>query len=107
MAQIKLHPGVEHSYAQSKYPQAPQLPARCLIYAPSGSGKTVALVSLFTDIMRQANGQSCWARIYIWSPTIFLDSQWAHVRKFQRNVMRVPAEEDEELYYEHFNEADL
>ena len=65
MAQIKLHPGVEYSYAQSKYPQAPQLPARCLIYAPSGSGKTIALVSLFTDIMRQANGQSCWARIYM------------------------------------------
>lgn len=107
MAEIKVHPGVEYSYAQSRYPNAPQLPARCLIYAPSGQGKTTTLVSICTDILRQRNGQSCFARIFIWSPTIYLDTQWAHVRNFQEKVMKVPEEENDELYHDTFAEADL
>ena len=93
-----MHSAKEYHYAQSQHAEAPQLPARALIVAPSGSGKTVVLVSLICDILRQRNGQSCFARVYVVSPTIHLDPQWGHVKAFQRRVMRVSEEEDEQLY---------
>ena len=107
MAAIKVHGTTEYRYAQSSHPEAPQLPARALIVAPSGSGKTVVLVSLICDILRQRNGSSCFARVYVISPTINLDPQWEPVKRFQRNVMRVSEEEEPELYMEQWSEAAL
>jgi len=107
MAQIRLHKAQEYHYAQSRHAEAPQLPARALIVAPSGSGKTVVLVSLICDILRQSDGSSCFARVYIISPTVHLDPQWAAVKNFQRRVMRVSEEEESELYMDKYSEAAL
>jgi superfamily II DNA or RNA helicase len=90
MAQIKVHKAQELHYTQSRYAEAPKLPARALIVAPSGSGKTVALVSLLIDLLRQSDGSSCFARIYIISPTIHLDPQWRPVMDFQKRTMSEP-----------------
>jgi hypothetical protein len=107
MAQIKVHGNTEYNYAQSSHQEAPQLPARALIVVPSGSGKTVVLVSLICDILRQRDGSSCFARVYVVSPTINLDPQWEPVKKFQRRTMRVSQDEDEELYMDRYSETAL
>ena len=83
MAAIQTHPAPEYELAQphvaGKVPL--QLPARMIICAPSGSGKTVLRVSLLLDIFRRTEGgSSCFERIFIFSPTIHLDRQWDAVK---------------------------
>jgi DNA replication protein DnaC len=53
---------------QSKYSMVASLPMRSVLLGPSGSGKTVLLVSMILDLYRD-----CFARIYIWSPSVFVD----------------------------------
>ena len=107
MPEIKLHTGPEYRFAQSRHEEMMTLPARCLIYAPSGSGKTVTLSSLFCDLLRTKSGKSCFSRIFMWSPTIHLDGTWLAVKRFQRTVMEVPEQEERELYHEEFSEGQL
>jgi hypothetical protein len=50
--------------------------------APSGGGKTTLLASLILDIYRH-----CWNRLYIFSPTAFLDDAWKPVQEYARDVL--------------------
>ena len=65
----------EYNCKQSKYEVAPKLPMRSMLVAPSGAGKTVLLSNMILDIYRD-----CFSRIYIWSPSVNVDSTWAPVK---------------------------
>ena len=66
----------EYNCKQSSYGYMACLPARILLNAPSGTGKTVALTNLVLDIYK-----GCFEKIYIFSPTIFIDDNWTVVKK--------------------------
>ena len=66
----------EYDFKQSKYEVAPKLPFSQIITGPSGSGKGILLQSMILDIYRDV-----FERIYIWSPSISVDSNWLPVKK--------------------------
>jgi hypothetical protein len=62
---------------QSRFPQCAKLPLRSIILAPSGGGKGVLLQNLIMDVYR-----NCFERVYIFSPSIDVDSAWEPVKKY-------------------------
>ena len=91
----------EYDFKQSKYEVAPKLPASMIISAPSGSGKTILLQSLILDIYR-----NCFARIYVFSPSINVDSIWTPVKKYIKDEMKVDTEK-EQCFFEEYIASDL
>ena len=79
----------EYSSKQSKYEIAPKLPFRSCILGPSGSGKTVLLVSMILDIYRD-----CFARIYIFSPSINVDHSWEPVKNYIEKDLKINTEKE-------------
>ena len=68
---------VKYNYEQSKYEVAPKIPFRALITGPSGCGKSNLLINMILDIYK-----NCFSRIYIWSPSINVDTIWLPVKKY-------------------------
>ena len=81
---IKVHPTMEWTTKGSKHQHLPPTPLRGLILGPSGQGKSVAIVSMILDHYRGA-----WERIYIFSPSIHIDSTWAPVKDYIENELKV------------------
>ena len=77
MINIKPYTHKEYNCKQSSYGYMVCLPARILLNAPSGTGKTVALTNLVLDIYK-----GCFEKIYIFSPTVFIDDNWTVVKKY-------------------------
>ena len=98
MAAIKPHATEIWTHKQSKHKHVPELPLRMVCLGPSGSGKTVFMVSLMLDIYPKA-----WERIYVFSPTVHLDSTWNKIKEFSRDVLRVP--DEEETFFDTWDEA--
>jgi len=67
----------EYETKQSKYPHCGKLPIRSIVLGPSGSGKTVLLTNLILDVYK-----GCFSRIYIFSPSINVDTTWSPVTKY-------------------------
>ena len=78
------------------------LPARILLNAPSGTGKTVALTNLVMDIYK-----GCFEKIYIFSPTFFIDDNWDAVKKYIEKELDNKHSDEEPIYFETFEEKDL
>ena len=78
----------------------PPVPCRIILSAPSNSGKTVLLVDLLTRIYA-----GCFERIYVFSPSISLDSVWAPVKEYSAKVLGVPPEE--ETFFDEWDEDKL
>ena len=68
IAPIKLK---EYETKQSKYDIAPKSPFISIIIGPSGSGKTTLLQNMILNIYK-----NCFSRIYIFSPSIDVDSKY-------------------------------
>ena len=103
MSVPKLSPvkHIEYTCKQSKYGDiVPRLPLRGMLLAPSFSGKSVSIQSLILDIYR-----GCYQRIYIWSPTIHLDSVWKPVKEYIAKEIR-PSDK-EKIYFEDYNPEEL
>ena len=79
----------EYTSKQSKYEIAPRVPFRSCIDGPSGSGKTVLLVSMILDIYRD-----CFARIYIFSPSINVDHSWEPVKNYIEKDLKINTEKE-------------
>jgi hypothetical protein len=92
----------KYESAQSKFEHLPELPLRQLVVGPSGSGKTVYLTNLVTNFYR-----GCFERVYIFSPSIWVDDNWKSVMKYQQKEMGVPKDEYPELYHEDYDPAKL
>lgn len=81
---------------QSRFPQCAKLPLRSIILAPSGGGKGVLLQNLILDVYR-----GCWERVYIFSPSIDVDSAWQPVKRYLTEDRKMGA--SDKLF---FNEYD-
>ncbi len=79
----------------------PSLPARLFLCGKSGSGKTILLQSFILDIYRGA-----FERVYIFSPSVFVDSAWAPVIDYIKNNLNVNTDK-EKCLFEEYNEQDL
>ena len=55
-----------------------------IITGPSGSGKGILLQSMILDIYRNVS-----ERVYVWSPSISVDSNWLPVRHYVQNELKV------------------
>ena len=78
----KIQPiGLEkYTVEQSKYNNVGKLPLRALLVAPSNSGKTILLQNFILDIYK-----NCFERVYIFSPSIHVDSTWKPVIQYLKN----------------------
>ena len=63
-----------------------------VLLAPSGSGKTVLLSNLILNPYR-----GCFEQIYVFSPSVDLDATWEPGKKYQIDVLRADANENETL----------
>ena len=84
----------EYEFKQSKYPQVGRLPVRSILLAPSGSGKTVLLQNMILDIYK-----GCFERIYIFSPSVSIDSTWTPVREYLNKTINL-SENEPQLFYD-------
>ena len=81
---IKVHPTEEWTTKNSKHEHLPPTPLRGIILGPSGSGKTVVLVDMILRLYRNA-----WERIYIFSPSVHIDSSWKPVKDYIEKDLKV------------------
>ena len=88
----------EFEVKQSKYEMVPKLPMRSVILGPSGSGKTILLQNMILDIYK-----NCFSRIYIFSPSIDVDSTWLPVKKYIEHEMKVQHKDEEPIYFDHYD----
>ena len=88
-------------FKQSKYANVPKVPFRAIILGPSGSGKSVLLVSLILDIYRDV-----YERVYVFSPSINHDSIWDPVKKYVKENLKVDLEK-EQCFFEDYKSSDL
>ena len=91
----------EYHTKQSKYENAAKLPCRSVILGPSGSGKTVLLTNLILNVYK-----NCFSRIYIFSPSINVDSVWIPVKKYIETEMKIDTKK-EQIYFEEYSATDL
>ena len=80
---------IKYEFKQSKYANVPKVPFRALIFGPSGSGKSVLLVSLILDIYRNV-----FQRVYVFSPSVNHDSIWLPVKKYVKDELNVNEEKE-------------
>ena len=80
---------INYESKQSKYSNVPKVPFRALIFGPSGSGKSVLLVSLILDIYRNV-----FQRVYVFSPSVNHDSIWLPVKKCVKDELKVNEDKD-------------
>ena len=74
----------EHICKQGHYGDiVPTLPMRSMLVGPSGSGKIVLLTNMTLGIYK-----GCFSRIYIWSPSIEVDSTWKPVKDYIRDHIK-------------------
>ena len=96
MAEIRVHDHSKWECKQSKHAHLPKLPSRGILLGPSGSGKTTIMTSMILDHYR-----GCFERIYIWSPSIHLDSAWNPVKEYIR--IHLNGEDTEKVYYDEWD----
>ena len=78
----------------------PKLPMRSMLVAPSGAGKTVLLTNMILDIYK-----GCFSRIYVWSPSIEVDSTWKPVKDYIRD--HIKPNDREKCYFDSYDPAEL
>ena len=88
----------EYEVRQSKYHQCGHLPIRSVILGPSGSGKSVLLQTMISNMYKL-----CFERIYIFSPSINVDSTWEPVKHFIENKIEAHETDDEKFYFDHYD----
>ena len=91
----------EYEPRRSKYAMVAKLPMRSVLLGPSGSGKTILLVNMILDIYRD-----CFARIYIWSPSINVDHSWEPVKKYIEKELKINIEQ-EKIYFDEYQHEEL
>ena len=90
----------EYTSKQGNYEIAPKLPMRSMLCGPSSSGKTVLLSNMILDIYR-----GCFSRIYIWSPSINVDSTWKPVKDYIRD--HIKPNDREKCYFDSYEPSEL
>jgi hypothetical protein len=86
---IKIYPTDEWTTRGSQHEHLPPTPCRGLLIGPSGQGKTCVLTDMILRLYRGA-----WERIYIFSPSVHIDSTWAPVKDYIETVMKIDGEKE-------------
>jgi hypothetical protein len=86
---------------RGRHPILPTTPMRGIILAPSNSGKTVLLTNLILDFYRGA-----FARIFVFSPSVNIDANWAPVKKYVTETLGVDLKK-EKCFFEDWEPAEL
>jgi Cdc6-like AAA superfamily ATPase len=73
----------------------PPLPLRTIVLGPSGTGKTVVLVSMLLEQYR-----GTFSRIYVWSPSVWVDHTWRPVMQYSSRELGVDPEKDPTFFDE-------
>jgi hypothetical protein len=97
-AKIQVHDKSNWECKQSRHGHLPKLPSRGIFLAPSQIFKSCALADL---ILRHYRG--CFERIFIFSPSVDIDSVWDAVKKYVREEMGVP--DSENCFFHEFDHA--
>ena len=90
----------EYNVKQSQYEVAPKLPMRAMLVGPSGSGKSVLLSNMILNIYK-----GCFSRIYIWSPSIDVDSTWKPVKEYIRD--HIKPFDNEKVYFDSYEPEEM
>ena len=85
----------------SRYKQCAGLPLRSIILAPSGGGKGILLQNFVLDLY-----WGCFERVYVFSPSIHVDSNWAPVKKYLVEEKRADRTGDN-LFFDEYDPAAL
>ena len=91
----------EYNVKQSKYVVVQQLPMTSILLGPSRSGKTNLLVNMILDIYRDL-----FQRIYIFPPSITIDTTWTPVKNYIEKEMGVDIEK-EQMFFDEYKHEDL
>jgi hypothetical protein len=97
---IRVHDHASWECSQSRHGHLPKLPARGIFLAPSQQFKTTARVDL---ILRQYRG--CFERIFVFSPSIDIDSAWSPVKEYVRVELGV--RDNEKCFFHEFDHEAL
>jgi hypothetical protein len=81
---IKVHPTEQWTTRGSKHEHLPPTPLRGIVLGPTNCGKSVLMTDLILRLYRGA-----WERIYIFSPSVHIDSTWAPVKDYIENELKV------------------
>ena len=73
---------------------------RSMLVGPSGGVKTVLLTNMILDIYRD-----CLSRVYIWSPSINVDSTWEPVKDYSRD--HIKPSDREKCYFDNYEASEL
>jgi len=92
----------QYEVPESRYPQCAKLPLRSILLAPSGGGKGVLLQNLILDIYR-----GCFERVYIFSPSINVDSAWLPVKKYLLEERKMAEKTGDRLFYDSYDPEGL
>ena len=95
----------KHDQWETKQPKigegvVPPTPCRVLVTGPSGSGKTQLVVDMLTRIYA-----GCFERVFVFSPSVDLDSAWQPVKDYVHKVLGVP--ETEKCFFDTWDEEAL
>ena len=91
----------EYNCKQSKYNDVvPKLPMRSTLVGPGGGGKTMLLTNMVLVIYRD-----CFSRVYIWSPSINVDSTWKPVKDYIRDHTK--PNDRENCYFDNYEASEL
>ena len=71
-----------------------------MLVAPSGAGKTVLLTNMTLDIY-----EGSFSRIYIWSPSIYVDNTWKPVKDYIRD--HIKPNDREKCYFDEYDPSEL
>jgi ABC-type oligopeptide transport system ATPase subunit len=89
----------EFEVKQSRYDI---IPFRAIIIGPSGSGKTILLQNLVMDVYK-----NCFARVYIFSPSINVDMTWQPVKQYIEEEWKLSESDEEQFYFDSYEPEKL
>jgi hypothetical protein len=95
-AKIQVHDKSSWECKQSRHGHLPKLPARGIFLAPSQIFKSACLADL---ILRHYRG--CFERVFVFSPSVDIDSVWDPVKEYVRVGMGVP--DSEKCFFHEFD----
>ena len=89
--QVKVHPHDQWTTRGSPYGEVVLAPTPCryLVVGPSGSGKSVLLVDFLVRLYKHA-----FQRVYVFSPSVHIDSAWKPVFKYVEKTLGVDSERE-------------
>ena len=91
----------QYDVKQSKYHQCGKLPIRSILLGPSGAGKGILLQNMILDIYR-----GCFERVYVFSPSIFVDMTWQPVKEYLNKTINL-SENEPPLFYDTNDQENL